>query len=902
MTLTSIPDVLERLGTALVDRYRVERELGAGGMATVYLAQDLRHDRRVAIKVLRPELAAVIGADRFLAEIRTTANLQHPHILPLFDSGAAGSFLYYVMPYVEGESLRDRLVREKQLPIAEALRIATEVASALSYAHRHGVVHRDIKPENILLHDGQALVADFGIALAASKAGGARMTETGMSLGTPHYMSPEQAMGEREITGRSDVYALGCVTYEMLLGEPPFTGPTAQSIVAKVMTEKPALLTTRRERIPPAAEEAVLTALEKLPADRFGTAAEFAAALSATAPQTDRRTSRAQASWLERHALAVTGVLAVAGLAGTLLALRHSGRPSAADVNRFELALGPSEGLAPVGGTRLSWSPDGRAFIYVGTGAGGGTQLWLRPLSALSATPIAGTDGATSPFVSPDGQQVGFVTTTPFSVRVAPRGGGRAKVIVSEGVSGGGGDWSDDGWIYFDAGSGIARIRPDGSGREMVTTLDSTQREIGIAWPQALPGGRGVIFRVRRSGDDVGSYAIFVYDLKHRTRKQLVKATYARYASSGYLLYALADGSLLASRFDPSRLAVVGEPVVVARGLGLAAFGGADLAIAPGGSLLYSTGKSVTTAEPVWVDRNGTSSPIDSSWHVFAGGLALSRDGTRLAVHIDARSAGFSTSRTEDIWVKQIPVGPMSRLTFEGEQNRRPSWSHDGRDILFLSGRSGPPALYRQRADGSAPAERVTSNKDPLGEGLESPDGRWLVLRSDLGTPGDGDILAMRIGVDSAPKPLIASPFQELAPALSPDGRWLAYTSNETGRQEVYVRPFPDVSGGKFQVSTAGGSAPRWSHRGNELFYRSLSDDFMAAQVRLAPGFSLIGQRRLFSAAEYTPGLDHATFDVSPDDRRFLMLRVGSSGGGKDAAAHLILVQNFLADLERVLP
>src|SRR5687768_7567882 len=236
-------------------------------MATVYLANDLRHHRQVAIKVLRPELAAVIGADRFLAEIRTTANLQHPHILPLFESGQADSFLFYVMPFVEGESLRDRLHREKQLPVGEAVRIAKEVASALDYAHRHGVIHRDIKPENILIHDGQALVADFGIALAASKAGGGRMTETGMSLGTPHYMSPEQAMGEREITARSDVYALGAVTYEMLSGEPPFTGPTAQAIVAKVMTEEPRPLHMARKTIPEEVEDAVRRALEKLPAD-----------------------------------------------------------------------------------------------------------------------------------------------------------------------------------------------------------------------------------------------------------------------------------------------------------------------------------------------------------------------------------------------------------------------------------------------------------------------------------------------------------------------------------------------------------------------------------------------------------------------------------------------------------
>src|SRR3954468_1312327 len=289
-----MPELLGRLQSALSDRYRLDREVGAGGMATVYLAEDVRHDRRVARKVLRPELAAVIGAERFLAEIKLTANLQHPHILPLFDSGevvvdnpeGAQRFLFYVMPFVEGESLRARLNREKQLPVAEAVRIATEVASALDYAHRHGVVHRDIKPENILLHDGQALVADFGIALAASKAGGNRMTETGMSLGTPHYMLPEQAMGEREITARSDVYALGVGLLEMTTDAPPFTGSPAQAIVARVLTEPPRPILPQRHTIPPEVEGAILIALEKLPADRFASAAEFAEALKGrgTAP------------------------------------------------------------------------------------------------------------------------------------------------------------------------------------------------------------------------------------------------------------------------------------------------------------------------------------------------------------------------------------------------------------------------------------------------------------------------------------------------------------------------------------------------------------------------------------------------------------------------------------------
>ena len=330
-----------RLSTASSDRYRIERELGQGGMATVYLAHDLRHGRKVAIKVLRPELAAVIGAERFLREITTIANLQHPHILGLIDSGEVNGTAYYVMPFVEGESLRDRLHREKQLPVPEAVRLATEIAGALDYAHRHGVIHRDIKPENVLLHDGSALVADFGIALAVKSAGGSRMTETGMSLGTPHYMSPEQAMGEREITTRSDIYALGCVTYEMLTGDPPFTGSTAQAIVAKMMTEKPTALSRVRDTVPAGVEEAVLTALAKLPADRFASAAEFAAALreSGRASRATTATSLVPAAPVRRWTVrSLLPWALAAGLALLLAAVSWSGRRTPdRTVTRFEV-------------------------------------------------------------------------------------------------------------------------------------------------------------------------------------------------------------------------------------------------------------------------------------------------------------------------------------------------------------------------------------------------------------------------------------------------------------------------------------------------------------------------------------------------------------------------------------
>ena len=418
--MSEIPD---RLVAALADRYRIEREVGAGGMATVYLAHDLRHDRPVAIKVLKPELAAAIGAERFLAEIRTTANLQHPHILPLFDSGEAGGFLFYVMPYVEGETLRSRLSREKQLSIAMATRISSEVASALDYAHRHGVIHRDIKPENILLHDGAALVADFGIALAVSAARtGERITQTGMSVGTPQYMSPEQASGERDITGRADIYALGAVTYEMLVGEPPFTGPSTQAIVAKIMTEDPPRLIPQRRSIPPALEDAVLTSLEKLPADRFESAAEFAKAM--TDDRGSRRaTGRRDSATPSRRTLLLSiagaaGLVAIAFITGTRI-----GRP------RSPIA---SFGRS----TKVTWdrgmeiepaiSPDGRYVAYA-AGTTASMRIFIRQVTGGRPTQL--TDDSlglqTNPSWSADGSRILFLSGG--GVFSAPSSGGPAR-------------------------------------------------------------------------------------------------------------------------------------------------------------------------------------------------------------------------------------------------------------------------------------------------------------------------------------------------------------------------------------------------------------------------------------------------------------------------------------------
>ncbi len=487
------------LSSALADRYRIERELGQGGMATVYLAHDVRHDRKVALKVLRPELSAILGAERFLAEIKTTANLQHPaHPGPASTRARPTALVFYVMPYVEGESLRARLAREKQLPVDEAVRIAREVADALDYAHRHGVIHRDIKPENILLHDGRAMVADFGIALAAARSeGGSRMTETGMSLGTPYYMSPEQAMGEREITAKSDVYALGCVLYEMLTGEPPFTGPTAQAIIARVMTEEPRSLTLQRKTIPPHVEAAVLTALSKLPADRFATAAQFAEALArpgattvVTPADARRGRSRRRPGRSARAAIA-PWLLAALALAGAAWAWRERSPREGTSWQyiTFGDGLVPNTVVAP-----LALSPDGNTLAVRENGQNG--RIWIKRRGELHAVPVPGTERANLPAFSSDGQWIVFQVADSIK-KVHPGQGG--AVTLSTGadltLSLGGAASLDDGTVVYGgpALSEISRVSAAGGAGTAVMT-DSTLAGLGIGELRSAARAREAFF------------------------------------------------------------------------------------------------------------------------------------------------------------------------------------------------------------------------------------------------------------------------------------------------------------------------------------------------------------------------------------------------------------------------
>jgi eukaryotic-like serine/threonine-protein kinase len=598
-------DAMERLNAALSGRYRVDRQLGEGGMATVYLADDLRHGRRVALKVLKPELAAVVGADRFLAEIKTTANLQHPHILPLFDSGEASGFLFYVMPYVEGESLRQRLDREHQLPVEVAVGIATSVAEALDYAHRRGVIHRDIKPANILLQDGNPVISDFGIARAVTAGGAGRLTETGLSLGTPHYMSPEQATGDQAVHAATDIYALGCVLYEMLVGEPPYTGSSAQAILGKIIQAKPVSATEARRSVPAHVDAVVRKALEKLAADRFATAREMAAALD------DRSFRHGEVPTLEGAGgdgapRRVAAVAVLASLVTGASVWRATSRSSteAAPVVRLAVPLPAGSMLRGNTVQPLGLTSDGRAVVLnVTTGDQSQSRLFVRSLDNLEAIPVRGTEDVGSLFLSPDGSSVAFYSVADNTLKRVPLTGGVASTVSETGLRAGGmqGAAWGAGRIVFSTSvsSGLMQVRELGGAPEPLTRIPEGATESHWS-PHLLPGDQRLLFEIRRQGEQP---EIAVLVMSSGEYEVLTSGSHPQYVEGGFLVL-LRGTALWAARFDASRGTLQGDPVPVLEGVqGARRY----FAVSPGGSLVYApqTEESGVPRRLVWVDRGG---------------------------------------------------------------------------------------------------------------------------------------------------------------------------------------------------------------------------------------------------------------------------------------------------------
>jgi eukaryotic-like serine/threonine-protein kinase len=873
---------LERLRASLADRYRIERELGAGGMATVYLAHDVKHDRSVAIKVLRPELSAVIGAERFLREIRTIAGLQHPHILGLIDSGEMDGTAYYVMPYVDGESLRDRLLREKQLPIADAVRIATEVAAALDYAHRRGVIHRDVKPENILLHDGQALVADFGIALAVSTAGGGRMTETGLSLGTPHYMSPEQAMGEREITARSDVYALGALTYEMLTGDPPFTGSSAQSIVAKVMTEKPAPPSRLRDTVPEAVEDAVLTALQKLPADRFGSAAEFGAALHGGVTVAGRmgmpRTGARRAATPSRMSRVAwpAAVLAFATIAAAAWLRPAPGMVEALPL-RVSVPVPTLGGAATSLQRQIGITPDGSTLIYAAIAPDGENRTMRRVLHDTASAVVSGVVPFLADYVvSPDGRE--FIGSVGYTQMYRyPIGGGSGRPLPPD-IAVGALAWAPDGTLWISAAAdverGLVRVAPDGA---VTRPFGAPSRDYWMM--QVLPGGRAALATRTMQGYNAGP--VLVVDLESGAATEIISRPVieVRY-TSGYLVLVLQDGTLEAVPFDARSGWPVGEPVQFATGVSVPVNGGiAQIAVADNGTVAYIPEGA---RDLLLVDREGRSRPATPERRSFHAPM-FSPDGRRVSVD-------FTTTDGRDVWTLDLADGRLSRATFDRDGHDA-TWTPDGKAITYISAKTGTLGIYHARPGQAEPPDSLLASGSLGYTGHWLPDGSALVtVGNSLRPESRTDIGIVRNAGRGPIEALVASRFEESYPAVSPDGRWLAFTSDQSGRNEVHLRPL-DSPGDQVQVSVGGGVEPVWSRAGGELFYRAgpgAGADLVAAAISFSPAATITGRTTLFSVAGMANSAPHANYDVSPDGRQFVMV-------GYNQATRIVIIQNLPA-------
>jgi serine/threonine-protein kinase len=861
-------------------------------MATVYLAADLKHDRKVAIKVLKPELAAVLGAERFVVEIKTTASLQHPHILPLFDSGTADGQLYYVMPYIQGETIRDKLNRETQFGVDDAVRIAREVADALDYAHRHGVIHRDIKPENILLHDGRAMVMDFGIALAVSAAAGGRMTETGLSLGTPHYMSPEQATAEKEITPRSDIYSLACVLYEMLAGQPPHIGGAAQQVIMKIITEPAQPVSSLRKSVPPNVTAALSRALEKLPADRFENAKAFSDALGSASFML---AATAMPAGGARRAV-TPGVLVgaaavvVAAAAGGLVFGRATAPVPPAPVSQFVIELPDSvSSVNRCCGQSQVLTPDGRTVVFVGMKGSTGA-LYRRSVDQLDAEKIPGTDEAGVPTISPDGRWLAFEVAG--QLKKLPLAGGPVVPIATVGSAGGaaqvaGAEWMGNDTIVF-SNSGrrnsLWLVAASGGQPTRVPIRDTVAF---YRYPSALPGNRYVLAQWRFPGALLEDARVVAVELKTGHVDTVAVAARARY-SNGSLVMASADGTLLVQPFDLATRKTTGLATALSPRASVSAGMLPEFAVSDSGWLEYEVAHGAEGNEVLRV-MNGPADSVLLSAGPSNDGFeepAISPQGNRIMLRYGSGLQG-------DLWLFDLASRTQNRFTVGGAMV--PVWSRDGKRVAYYARpRPGAPdGIYIRFVDQtSAPQLLIRGNAIP---NSWTADDRSVVFGTGV-IGGRQDIGMVTIG-DTVPKWLVRNEFSNRQPQVSPDGTRLAYTSNRTGIGEVFVQPMTGDAV-PVLVSTDGAASPRWSHDGRTLYYVKLNGgELIAASFAPGPGISVSNRTvvsRVMSRADINSY--NTNWDLFPDGKRVLYI---DQSGGSDRR-RVVLIQNWPAFMRRM--
>jgi eukaryotic-like serine/threonine-protein kinase len=867
-------------------------------MGTVYLARDLKHEREVAVKVLSPELGHLAGSKRFLQEIDVVAHLHHPHILALYDSGESDGVIYFVMPRVEGESLRDRLKREHQLPIEDAIQIARQVAGAMHYAHRRGVIHRDIKPANILLQDGQALLSDFGIALGIREASDERLTTVGVSLGTPAYMSPEQAAGDLKLDARSDVYSLGAVLYEMLAGEPPHTG-SALTVIARAISDPVIPVRRLRDTVSPHVESALQKALAKLPADRFQSAAEFARALGdSSITGSDSYPSAAQ-GWRRLAAgknwrYAALAAWAFAATAVAIASLRRdTSSERSVPVRRWSVLLPDSAplafvGSAPLGTGRpsLTISPDGNRLVYVAR-HGATTALYLREMDKVAASPLAGTSGAYHPIFSPDGRWVAFFTGTALKkIAIAD---GRIVTLAQIGEPLGA-SWTNDGRLLVAAREGMQPGWVPATGGRL--QLVEPRPETWWRFPQVLPDGKWVL----HSGNDGALYlselasgkafAITREGVTPRAATDESRLIFGRrplYVSTGHIVYmSAADGALVAIPFDADGRRVLGPPMPVLEGIRQEAETGAgQFAITDDGTLVYASGNNAGISALVWVDARGRLDSLPFPRAEY-GAFDLSRDGKRIVIRV------VPPSGKGELRVLDLERGSQERMQTRGIPTFYPRWTADSRQIVYgefasngnevgLVLRQAPSAIGR--ADTLARAAIATD---------VSPDGRQFAAVEWQGQIG---ISLVPMGNPSGDAVRIIPRHAGFA-SFSPDGKWLAYS--DAVESEVYVYNI-EQRRVEQQISIDGGEEPLWSGTGDRIVYRNRRR-WMEARVTTRNGFSSARPRVMFEGQFLNvPGWSHA---VSPDGRRQLLLL----GPPEETTTQLMAIQNWFGELRRLAP
>ncbi len=863
--------IASRLVAALADRYHVDRELGQGGMATVYLAEDLKHKRKVALKVLKPELAAVLGADRFVQEITTTAALQHPHILPLFDSGEADGFLYYVMPFIDGETLRAKLDRETQLGVDESVKLAVAVADALDYAHRRGVIHRDIKPENILLHEGRPMVADFGIALALSAAAGGRMTETGLSLGTPHYMSPEQATAEKDISARSDVYSLATVLYEMLAGQPPHLGGSAQQIIMKIITETPQPVTTLRKSVPANVAAALSTALEKLAADRFDSARAFADALQNPAyagPGSIARRAERRSPW---NGLTVGAlVVAAASLLFAVAAARRDVQPSVerGSVVRFALDGDPDNHILTGATAPFGVSEDGNSIVYTASDSGGRELLWVRTADNAAPRMLLGTEGGVHPSVSPDGEWVAFITGVNRLKKVRLSGGSVTDLADMPGVT------RSLNWLSNDAilceiiapNRELYRVPAAGGRATIAIPLDSASHEVSQGRAVVLRESGNVIYASHRSGGRPSELAMYAPATQQR-RSLGIRAGTPLGVLDGLLIVA-SEGGLFASAIDVAGMRTSGPLVPLSQHASLYQTGMA-VALSPGGTLVYEEAGSERLLRLALVDQSGRHTLIPGTPSRYTQ-PRFSKDGRRVAVSIQESTSGNATAATSDVWVIDLGTGEATRATRSGTADHV-EWAPDGRHLIYILRVNGRAEPWWMSLDGSTPPARLADVDGTVDAAAMLPDGHsFIAMRRTI--PGDQrELLQVWTDgskrVDTLVTPSRPDGIRARYPRLSPDGRMVAYS--ERNHLSVHVRRLDNNA--EVQISTAGGCCAVWGPDSRHLVFRD-RNSLVSVEIRTDPTLAVVQRSTRPGLADapvdsWTAGTN---YDLSPDGKTFV--------------------------------